>query len=62
MTNPSRNATPVARTPKTPDAPSPSVKNPSSGAPRRTSRSAAIATAVETATRASPQTTLTLYP
>jgi hypothetical protein len=49
-------AKPVARTPNTPEARSPSVKRLPSGAPRRTKSIAAIATAATTMTMTMPQT------
>jgi hypothetical protein len=56
---PSRTENPVARTPKTPDARSPSVKRLPSGAERRTSSMAATAIAVAATVMSRPQTRFT---
>jgi hypothetical protein len=55
MTNPSNSANPVASTPNTPDARSPSLKYPPSGARRRTRRIAAIMPALAVKTTNAPR-------
>ena len=57
--NPSRTENPVASTPKTPAARSPSSKKPPAGARRRTNSSAVTATAAEAAVMRIAQTMFT---
>jgi hypothetical protein len=58
MTKPAKIANPVASTPNTPEARSPSVKKLPSGARVRTSKIAAIARASATTTMTMPQNRL----